>query len=107
MSVKLRLARAGAKKNPYYHLVAADSRKPRDGKFLEAIGSYYPGRKAKDKEPFEVNVERLNHWLKSGAQPTGTVGELLKRYHKAHPEAAAAAAAAAKPATKPAAPAKA
>lgn len=88
MSVKLRLSRAGAKKNPYYHLVAADSRKPRDGKFIEAVGSYYPNRKG---EEFEVNTERLAHWIKAGATPTETVGELLKRYHKAHPPAAAAA----------------
>jgi small subunit ribosomal protein S16 len=87
MSVKLRLARAGAKKNPYYHLVAADSRKPRDGKFIKAIGSYYPHNKA---DPFQVDAERLAHWLKMGAQPTGTVGELIKRHNKAHPPAAKA-----------------
>jgi small subunit ribosomal protein S16 len=91
MSVKLRLSRAGAKKNPYYHLVAADSRKPRDGAFIEAIGSFYPNRKG---EEFTVDTERLSHWLKVGAVPTGTVGEMLKRYHKAHPTPAAAPAAA-------------
>jgi small subunit ribosomal protein S16 len=86
MSVKLRLARAGAKKNPYYHLVAADSRKPRDGKFIEAIGSYHPNSPEKQ---FDVDAERLQFWLKSGAQPTVTVGELIKRHQKANPPAAA------------------
>jgi small subunit ribosomal protein S16 len=81
MSVKLRLARAGAKKNPYYHLVAADSRMPRDGRFIEAIGSYYPSQH--DAKRFQVDDERLAHWLKAGALPTETVGELLKRHQKA------------------------
>jgi len=87
MSVKLRLARAGAKKNPYYHVVAADSRKPRDGKFIEAIGSYYPNSKEKQ---FDVDTERLQYWIKAGAQPTVTVGELIKRHRKANPPAAQA-----------------
>lgn len=88
MSVKLRLARAGAKKAPYYHLVAADSRKPRDGKFIEAIGAFEPSPDGKAE--FKVDVERLDYWLKAGAQPTGTVGELIKRYRKANPPAAKA-----------------
>jgi len=87
MSVKLRLARAGAKKNPYYHVVAADSRKPRDGKFIEAIGSFYPHDK---QNPFKVDDERLAYWIKAGAQPTETVGELIKRHQKANPPAAKA-----------------
>lgn len=79
MSVVLRLARAGAKKRPYYHVVAADSRSPRDGKFIEAIGAYDP-----NPEPakFQVNEERLAHWLKCGAQPSETVSGLLKRRSK-------------------------
>ena len=97
MSVKLRLARAGAKKSPYYHLVAADSRKPRDGKFLEAIGSYVPTAKKKE-DQFKVNSDRLAYWQKAGAVATETVAELLKRYAKANPAPVAAkpAAAAAK-----------
>jgi len=83
MSVKLRLARAGAKKNPYYHVVAADSRKPRDGKFIEAIGSYHPSSK---EAPFKIDLARLDHWIKAGAQPTDTVGDLVKQYRKANPE---------------------
>lgn len=87
MSVKLRLARAGAKKNPYYHVVAADSRKPRDGKFIEAIGSFYPSGGEKE---FDIDAERLAYWLKAGAQPTETVGELIKRFQKNAPAAPAA-----------------
>ena len=88
MSVKLRLARAGAKKNPYYHVVAADSRKPRDGKFIEAIGSFDPSAEAG--KQFQVDPERLAHWLKAGAQPTETVAEHIKRFQKANPPAAKA-----------------
>jgi small subunit ribosomal protein S16 len=87
MSVKLRLARAGAKKNPYYHVVAADSRKPRDGKFIEAIGSFYPNDRTAQ---FKIDDERLAYWLKAGAQPTETVGELIKRHQKASAAAAKA-----------------
>ena len=88
MSVKLRLARAGAKKNPYYHVVAADSRKPRDGKFIEAIGKFDPSAEAG--KQFVVDAERLSYWLKAGAQPTGTVAEHIKRFQKANPAPAAA-----------------
>jgi small subunit ribosomal protein S16 len=75
MSVVLRLARAGAKKMPYYHVVATDSRNPRDGKFIEAIGAYDP-----NVEPakFEINSDRLAHWLKVGAKPSETVAGLIK-----------------------------
>ncbi len=77
MAVKLRLARAGGKKAPYYHVVAADSRKPRDGRFIEAVGSYDPGHKP---ERVTWDVPRVTHWLKVGAQPSETVGQLLKRH---------------------------
>ncbi|MFN7135671.1 MAG: 30S ribosomal protein S16 [Myxococcales bacterium] len=80
MSVKIRLARAGAKKAPYYHVVATDARNPRDGKFLEAIGMYDP---TKSPAKFEVEQSRLEYWLKSGAQPTETVEQLLKRFKAA------------------------
>jgi small subunit ribosomal protein S16 len=74
MSVKLRLARAGAKKNPFYRVVVTDSRSPRDGKFIEHIGVYDPNR-----DPVEIrfDMERVNHWLSVGAQPSDTVSELL------------------------------
>lgn len=76
MSVKIRLARHGAKKRPFYRIVAADSECPRDGRFLEKLGTYNPV-----KEPAEVTVdmERVNYWLKEGAIPTNTVKNILKK----------------------------
>ena len=70
MAVKLRLTRLGAKKNPYYRVVVADSRYPRDGRFIEAIGTYNPMT-----EPAEIKIdnEKAQAWLKNGAQPTETV----------------------------------
>lgn len=84
MAVVLRLARAGAKKRPFYHIVAADSRMPRDGRFIENIGTYDPNL---EPAKFVVNEERWAHWVKTGAQPSETVGELYKRTHKAAPTA--------------------
>ncbi len=81
MAVKIRLARAGAKKNPYYHVVAADSESRRDGKFIEAIGAYDPV--AHPEKKIEFNEERLNYWLSVGAQPTVTVKGLMAKYKKA------------------------
>ncbi|MEN9800319.1 MAG: hypothetical protein RL653_4016 [Pseudomonadota bacterium] len=80
MAVVIRLARAGAKKMPYYHVVATDSRNPRDGKFIEAIGSYDPNH-----EPARINFnqDRLAHWLKVGAKPSETVAGLMKKAAKA------------------------
>ena len=74
MAVKIRLKRIGAKKNPYYRVVVADSRFPRDGKFIEEIGTYDPM-----KEPAEVKIdaEKAGAWLKNGAQPTETVRSLF------------------------------
>ena len=76
MSVKIRLTRTGAKKAPTYRVIVADSRSPRDGRFIEEIGHYNPRR-----EPVEVviNEERAKVWLKNGAQPTETVKALLKK----------------------------
>lgn len=75
MAVKIRLARHGAKRTPYYRIVVADSRSPRDGKFLDRVGSYDP-----QKEPSEINVdvEKAQEWLGKGAQPTGQVRKLLQ-----------------------------
>lgn len=84
MAVRIRLARAGAKKHPYYHVVAADSASPRDGKFIEAIGSYDPNHTP---HKFEVDLGRLEHWVKVGAKPTDTVGELIKAFRRAQPSA--------------------
>ncbi|AKU91286.1 30S ribosomal protein S16 [Vulgatibacter incomptus] len=77
MAVHLRLARAGAKKAPFYHIIATDSRSPRDGKFLEQVGSYDP---AGPKVSFDD--VKLEKWLKNGAVPTVTVKNLIKS-HKA------------------------
>ena len=74
--VKIRLRRMGAKKAPFYRIVVADSRFPRDGRFIEELGTYNPL-----KEPAEINVdaERAQAWIKDGAQPTDTVRSLLKK----------------------------
>ncbi|HME92537.1 MAG TPA: 30S ribosomal protein S16 [Myxococcaceae bacterium] len=84
MAVVLRLSRAGAKKMPYYHVVATDSRNPRDGKFIEAIGSYDPNQ---EPPKLEINRERLEHWLKAGAMPSETVAGLIKRASRLPPKA--------------------
>jgi small subunit ribosomal protein S16 len=80
MAVVLRLARAGANKMPDYHVVATDSRNPRDGKFIEAIGAYDPNL---NPPKIEFSQDRLAHWLKEGAQPSETVAGLIKRASKA------------------------
>jgi len=74
--VKIRLRRMGAKKAPFYRVVVADSHFPRDGRFIEEIGTYNPKT-----EPAEVKIdmERANYWIKNGAQPTDTVKALLKK----------------------------
>lgn len=76
MQVKIRLARHGAKKKPFYRIVVADSESPRDGKFLENVGTYNPL-----KDPAEVTLkpERIKHWIDEGAIPTDTVKSILKR----------------------------
>jgi small subunit ribosomal protein S16 len=75
LAVKLRLTRVGSKKNPVYRIVAADSRSPRDGKFLEIVGRYNPQT---DPSTIELEEERIKDWLSKGAQPSGTVARLLK-----------------------------
>ena len=76
MAVKIRLNRMGAKKNPFYRIVVADSRAPRDGRFIEEIGTYDP-----TKDPAIVNIdsEKAKKWISNGAQPTDTVKALLKK----------------------------
>jgi small subunit ribosomal protein S16 len=90
MSVKIRLARAGAKKSAFYRIVATDTRSPRDGRFIEQLGVYDPTREPPE---FRVDQERIAHWLKSGATPSDTIRELLNKQKVA---AAAAPAPAAK-----------
>jgi small subunit ribosomal protein S16 len=75
LAVKLRLTRVGSKKNPVYRIVAADSRSPRDGKFLEIVGRYNPQT---DPSTIELDEEKVRDWLSKGAQPSGTVARLLK-----------------------------
>lgn len=76
MAVKIRLKRMGAKKNPYYRIVVADSRFPRDGRFIEEIGTYDP---LKDPAVVNLDVEAAQKWMKNGAQPTDTVRAILKK----------------------------
>ena len=75
MAVKLRLARVGSKKNPIYRVVAADSRSPRDGKFIEIVGRYNPQT---DPSTIELDEDRVRDWLSKGAQPSDAVSRLLK-----------------------------
>ena len=78
MSVKIRLARGGSKKRPHYSIVATDSRMPRDGRFLEKLGTYDP-MLAKDNEGrVKMDVERVKHWLGQGAQPTDRISRMLE-----------------------------
>jgi small subunit ribosomal protein S16 len=79
MSLKIRLARAGTKKRPYYHIVVADSRSPRDGRFIEKLGSYNPMLPQDHAERVRLQEERISHWLKSGALPTERVARFLGR----------------------------
>jgi small subunit ribosomal protein S16 len=76
MSVKIRLKRIGAKNAPVYRIVVADSRSPRDGKFLEEIGTYHP---AKKQDPFNLNLDRAEYWISKGAQPSDTVASFVRK----------------------------
>jgi small subunit ribosomal protein S16 len=76
MSLKIRLARAGSKKRPYYHVVVADVRSPRDGRFIEQIGSWNP-LLPKDSERVKLDTDRIKHWLSHGAVPTDRVLRFL------------------------------
>jgi len=78
--VRIRLARGGAKKRPFYRIVAADSRSPRDGRFLEQLGSYDPILKAEDERRVILKEERIRHWIAQGAQVSDRVHRFL---HKA------------------------
>ena len=126
MSLKIRLTRAGAKKRPFYRIVIADSRFPRDGRFIEIVGSWNPILPKNDPKRVTLEVERIQHWMSKGALPTDRVlrfldaAGLAKRAPRSNPQkavpgkkaqeragvvAAAADAAAAPAATAPAAPA--
>jgi small subunit ribosomal protein S16 len=92
MAVSIRLRREGAKNRPFYRVVVADKRSPRDGKFIEVIGNYDP---RKTGENYELNLDRAEYWVKNGAQPSETVASIIKKARKKTAAAAAAAAPAA------------
>ena len=76
MALKIRLSRAGSKKRPYYHIVIADQRSPRDGRFIEQVGAWNP-MLAKDGERVTINEERVKYWMENGALPTDRVARFL------------------------------
>lgn len=77
MAVVIRMARQGAKKHPFYHIVAADSRAPRDGRFVEKLGTYNPMVEKGHADRIKLNEERIKHWLAVGAQPSDRVARFL------------------------------
>lgn len=77
MSLKIRLARGGSKKRPYYHIVVADARSPRDGRFIEKLGAWNPMLGKDDANRVTINGERVQHWISNGAQPTDRVLRFL------------------------------
>jgi small subunit ribosomal protein S16 len=88
MAVKIRMKRVGAKNTPVFRIVVADSRSPRDGKFIEEIGTYQPLKKG---DNVKMDLERAKYWLSKGAQPSDTVASFIKKATKAAATAAAAA----------------
>jgi small subunit ribosomal protein S16 len=88
MAVKIRMKRIGTKNTPVFRIVVADSRSPRDGKFIEEIGTYQPLQKGNN---FKIDLERAKYWVGKGAQPSETVASMIKKAGKAAPAAASAA----------------
>jgi small subunit ribosomal protein S16 len=94
MAVKIRLARGGTKKRPFYRVVVADERAPRDGRFIEKVGTYNPLLPNESGERVKLDLERIQHWLSKGAQPTDRVlrfldqAGVLKREARLNPEKA-------------------
>ena len=78
MSIKIRLARAGSKKRPFYRVVAADSRMPRDGRFIEKLGTYNPLLNKDDNNRVNLNIDRIKEWLNKGAQTSDRISRLLE-----------------------------
>ena len=78
MAMKIRLARGGSKKRPFYRIVAADSRMPRDGRFIEKLGTYNPLLPKDSEERVKMNMERIQYWLDQGAQPTDRISRMLE-----------------------------
>ncbi len=79
--VTIRLARTGAKKRPFYHIVAADSRSPRDGRYIERLGFFNPVARGQE-VPLRIDLERVEHWLGQGAKMTERVEALVKQYRR-------------------------
>ena len=77
MALKIRLSRGGAKKRPFYRIVVADSRKPRDGRFIERVGTYNPMLGKEDPERIKINEDRIKHWMSHGATPSDRVAKFL------------------------------
>ncbi|MBI1493049.1 30S ribosomal protein S16 [Halocynthiibacter styelae] len=78
MAMKIRLARGGSKKRPFYRIVAADSRMPRDGRFIEKLGTYNPLLPKDSEERVKIDLDRVKHWMDQGAQPTDRVTRFLE-----------------------------
>ena len=78
MAMKIRLSRGGSKKRPFYRIVAADGRMPRDGRFIERLGTYNPLLPKDSEDRVKMNVERIQHWLALGAQPTDRIRRMLE-----------------------------
>ena len=76
MAVKIRMKRVGARNAPFFRIVVADSRSPRDGKFIEELGSYQPLKKG---DNFTLNLDRAKYWISKGAQPSDTVASFIKK----------------------------
>ena len=78
MAMKIRLSRGGSKKRPFYRIVAADSRMPRDGRFIEKLGTYNPLLPKDSEERVKMDMARVNYWLGKGAQPTDRIARMLE-----------------------------
>ncbi|HXT38915.1 MAG TPA: 30S ribosomal protein S16 [Candidatus Angelobacter sp.] len=85
MAVRIRMKRIGATNNPVFRIVVADNRSPRDGKFIEEIGTYQPRKKG---DNFSLDYERAKYWISKGAQPSDTVASFIRKAAKAAPAAA-------------------
>src|SRR5215831_13748876 len=99
MAVKIRMKRVGAKNAPVFRIVVADGRSPRDGKFIEELGTYQPLKKGNN---FTMDLDRAKYWLSKGAQPSETVASFIKKASKAAAAAVSSAAAAPAPVVEPA-----
>ena len=86
MAMKIRLARGGSKKRPFYRIVAADSRMPRDGRFIEKLGTYNPLLPKDSEDRVKMNLERIQYWMSEGAQPTDRIRRFLEAAGQMEPK---------------------